>query len=202
MDAAHGHPHNDDGTEMTKEQIAAGGGGHDDHHHEEDGSGWNSAHHLLRGHQRAAAGAVDPDAGDLAQKPSSMIHAEQAHPLLAASSPAHSDGGAAGVAVRLANAHATAGRSAAGHDEAHGHHSHRGSGPGPRGSRDIGHAADLESAVQGVSGLDRLRSNSDVGSRSSSPSSAGARTSIARASSCRSECSPCSIHCQPERSRA
>lgn len=40
MDAAHGHPHNDDGTEMTKEQIAAGGAGHDDHEHE-GGSGWN-----------------------------------------------------------------------------------------------------------------------------------------------------------------
>jgi cobalt-zinc-cadmium efflux system membrane fusion protein len=40
MDAAHGHPHNDDGTEMTKEQIAAGGAGHDDHDHE-GGSRWN-----------------------------------------------------------------------------------------------------------------------------------------------------------------
>ena len=39
MDAAHGHPHNEDGTEMSKEQIAASGG-HDDHHHEEDGLGW------------------------------------------------------------------------------------------------------------------------------------------------------------------
>lgn len=37
LDAAHGHPHNEDGTEMTKEEIAAagaGGGGHDhDHDH-------------------------------------------------------------------------------------------------------------------------------------------------------------------------
>jgi multidrug efflux pump subunit AcrA (membrane-fusion protein) len=35
LDAAHGHPHNEDGTEMTKEQIAASGeaGGHD-HDHE------------------------------------------------------------------------------------------------------------------------------------------------------------------------
>jgi len=40
LDAAHGHPHNEDGTEMTKEQIAAsggagaagGGGGHDHEH--------------------------------------------------------------------------------------------------------------------------------------------------------------------------
>ena len=39
-DAAHGHPHNEDGSEMTKEQIAAGGAGHDDHDHE-GGSGWN-----------------------------------------------------------------------------------------------------------------------------------------------------------------
>ena len=41
MDAAHGHPHNEDGTEMTKEQIAAAGG-HDDHDHDhEGGSGWS-----------------------------------------------------------------------------------------------------------------------------------------------------------------
>jgi cobalt-zinc-cadmium efflux system membrane fusion protein len=35
LDAAHGHPHNEDGTEMTKEEIAASGeaGGHD-HDHE------------------------------------------------------------------------------------------------------------------------------------------------------------------------
>jgi membrane fusion protein, heavy metal efflux system len=26
LDAAHGHPHNEDGTEMTKEQLAASGG--------------------------------------------------------------------------------------------------------------------------------------------------------------------------------
>jgi len=40
LDAAHGHPHNEDGTEMSKEQIAAAeaAGGHDhdhDHGHEE-----------------------------------------------------------------------------------------------------------------------------------------------------------------------
>jgi len=40
MDAAHGHPHNEDGSEMTKEQIAAGSGGHGDHDHE-GGAGWN-----------------------------------------------------------------------------------------------------------------------------------------------------------------
>lgn len=34
MDAAHGHPHNEDGSEMTKEQIAAGKGG-DGHGREE-----------------------------------------------------------------------------------------------------------------------------------------------------------------------
>ncbi|MBL9177037.1 MAG: efflux RND transporter periplasmic adaptor subunit [Verrucomicrobiaceae bacterium] len=40
MDAAHGHAHNEDGSEMTKEQIAAGG--HDDHDHEDhDGGRWN-----------------------------------------------------------------------------------------------------------------------------------------------------------------
>jgi biotin carboxyl carrier protein len=39
MDAAHGHPHNEDGSEMTKEQIAAGGG-HDDHDHAGGGTGW------------------------------------------------------------------------------------------------------------------------------------------------------------------
>ena len=37
MDAAHGHPHNEDGTEMTKEQIAAAEG-HGDH---EEGAGWS-----------------------------------------------------------------------------------------------------------------------------------------------------------------
>lgn len=31
LDAAHGHPHNEDGTEMTADQLAATGG--DDHHH-------------------------------------------------------------------------------------------------------------------------------------------------------------------------
>ena len=38
MDAAHGHPHNEDGSEMTKEQIAAQGGGHD---HDHEHSPWN-----------------------------------------------------------------------------------------------------------------------------------------------------------------
>jgi len=36
MDAAHGHPHNEDGSEMTKEQVAAAG--HDDHDHATSGS--------------------------------------------------------------------------------------------------------------------------------------------------------------------
>lgn len=40
MDAAHGHLHNEDGTEMTKEQIAAAGTGHD--HHEEHAAGWST----------------------------------------------------------------------------------------------------------------------------------------------------------------
>jgi cobalt-zinc-cadmium efflux system membrane fusion protein len=39
MDAAHGHPHNEDGTEMTKEQIAAGDDPHD-HDPAASGSGW------------------------------------------------------------------------------------------------------------------------------------------------------------------
>jgi multidrug efflux pump subunit AcrA (membrane-fusion protein) len=40
LDAAHGHPHNEDGTEMTKEQIAASGeaGGHDRGHAHAEGS--------------------------------------------------------------------------------------------------------------------------------------------------------------------
>jgi multidrug efflux pump subunit AcrA (membrane-fusion protein) len=40
LDAAHGHPHNEDGTEMTKEEIAASGeaGGHD-HDHETASNG-------------------------------------------------------------------------------------------------------------------------------------------------------------------
>lgn len=44
MDAAHGHQHNEDGTEMTKEQIAESGGDHGhDHDHEEGGGGqWNN----------------------------------------------------------------------------------------------------------------------------------------------------------------
>lgn len=48
MDAAHGHPHNEDGTEMTKEQIAAAEGGGHGHDHGEDGHGgsagnrWNT----------------------------------------------------------------------------------------------------------------------------------------------------------------
>ena len=33
LDAAHGHPHNEDGTEMSKEQIAAAGAGGGDHDH-------------------------------------------------------------------------------------------------------------------------------------------------------------------------
>ena len=40
MDAAHGHPHNEDGTEMTKEQIAAAG--HEGHEHDDHDAGrWN-----------------------------------------------------------------------------------------------------------------------------------------------------------------
>ncbi len=39
LDAAHGHPHNEDGSEMTKEQLAAAGAGKGgDHGHEEGGS--------------------------------------------------------------------------------------------------------------------------------------------------------------------
>ena len=39
LDAAHGHPHNEDGSEMTREQLAAAGAGHGgDHAHEEGGS--------------------------------------------------------------------------------------------------------------------------------------------------------------------
>jgi membrane fusion protein, heavy metal efflux system len=40
LDAAHGHPHNEDGTEMTKEEIAASGeaGGHG-HDHEAASNG-------------------------------------------------------------------------------------------------------------------------------------------------------------------
>jgi len=41
MDAAHGHPHNEDGTEMTKEQIAAAGG-HADHGHAAEHGVWNA----------------------------------------------------------------------------------------------------------------------------------------------------------------
>lgn len=43
LDAAHGHPHNEDGSEMTKEQIAAaqgGAGGHDHDHDHEGGLIW------------------------------------------------------------------------------------------------------------------------------------------------------------------
>lgn len=39
MDAAHGHAHNEDGSEMTKDQIAAADKGHD--HHDEHGSEWS-----------------------------------------------------------------------------------------------------------------------------------------------------------------
>ncbi len=42
LDAAHGHPHNEDGTEMTKEQIEAAHGGEHGHEHEETG-GWSRA---------------------------------------------------------------------------------------------------------------------------------------------------------------
>ncbi len=42
MDAAHGHPHNEDGTEMTEEQIAAAEKGHHGHDHAEGGTGWNT----------------------------------------------------------------------------------------------------------------------------------------------------------------
>ncbi|MBK8039365.1 MAG: efflux RND transporter periplasmic adaptor subunit [Verrucomicrobiaceae bacterium] len=40
LDAAHGHPHNDDGTEMTKEQQEAKGHAHDDHDHA-GAEGWS-----------------------------------------------------------------------------------------------------------------------------------------------------------------
>ncbi len=42
MDAAHGHPHNEDGSEMTKEQIAARDKNHDDHDHTASPAGWNT----------------------------------------------------------------------------------------------------------------------------------------------------------------
>ncbi|MCB1227301.1 MAG: efflux RND transporter periplasmic adaptor subunit [Verrucomicrobiales bacterium] len=42
LDAAHGHPHNEDGTEMTAEQIAAAEASGDGHHHDHDSSDWNS----------------------------------------------------------------------------------------------------------------------------------------------------------------
>lgn len=42
LDAAHGHPHNEDGTEMTKEQIAAAGKGHDHDHEHGEASPWNT----------------------------------------------------------------------------------------------------------------------------------------------------------------
>lgn len=38
LDAAHGHPHNEDGTEMTEEQIAAGEGDHGHSHDHHDSS--------------------------------------------------------------------------------------------------------------------------------------------------------------------
>lgn len=38
LDAAHGHPHNEDGTEMSKEQLAKASGG--DHGHEHGAAGW------------------------------------------------------------------------------------------------------------------------------------------------------------------
>ncbi len=40
MDAAHGHPHNEDGTEMTKEQLANAQGEHPHEHDEEES--WNT----------------------------------------------------------------------------------------------------------------------------------------------------------------
>jgi len=40
LDAAHGHPHNEDGTEMSKEQVAAEQGGDHGHSHG-PASGWN-----------------------------------------------------------------------------------------------------------------------------------------------------------------
>lgn len=39
LDAAHGHPHNEDGTEMSKEEIAASGAGGGDHDHAHGGGG-------------------------------------------------------------------------------------------------------------------------------------------------------------------
>lgn len=41
LDAAHGHPHNEDGSEMTQEQIAAAQGGEHGHDHDHGpGGGW------------------------------------------------------------------------------------------------------------------------------------------------------------------
>jgi len=43
MDAAHGHPHNEDGTEMTKEQLAANHGDHEHGDHDSaEGGRWNT----------------------------------------------------------------------------------------------------------------------------------------------------------------
>jgi cobalt-zinc-cadmium efflux system membrane fusion protein len=43
LDAAHGHPHNEDGSEMTKEQVAAAqGGSHGHDHGHSHGSRWNT----------------------------------------------------------------------------------------------------------------------------------------------------------------
>jgi len=39
LDAAHGHPHNEDGTEMSKEEIAAAAAGGGDHDHAHGGGG-------------------------------------------------------------------------------------------------------------------------------------------------------------------
>jgi hypothetical protein len=36
LDAAHGHPHNEDGSEMTKEQLASSSSGQGDHGHEHE----------------------------------------------------------------------------------------------------------------------------------------------------------------------
>lgn len=41
LDAAHGHPHNEDGSEMTKEQIAASRAAEHEHAHEGGAAGWS-----------------------------------------------------------------------------------------------------------------------------------------------------------------
>lgn len=51
MDAAHGHQHNEDGTEMTKEQMAEGSGdhGHDHDHEGGEGGQWNNLTYFFAG---------------------------------------------------------------------------------------------------------------------------------------------------------